>query len=100
MDIEPYNPILVYHMDMCPRCKTRSLDIYDQWNNAMGYAKLLNNYERGLRIPEEILNKRPFYTFRCKRCGICSPIRWENGFPYPDFNPLNLDLFLAKYQLS
>lgn len=98
MELEPYYPILVYHMDMCPRCKNRSLDIYDQWNNAMGYARLLKDHEHGLKISEGVLNKRPFYTFRCKRCGVCFLIRWENGFPYPDTNPFNMDLFLAKFR--
>ena len=96
--METYNPILVYHMDLCPKCKNRALEMYDIWNNPIGFRKILEEYERGLPIPEGSINKRALYTVRCKKCGSCFPIRWERGYPLPDCNPLNMDIFLAKFK--
>lgn len=89
---------IFYHLDLCPKCKNLSLEIYDIWNNPMGLRSIIDLFEHGKSMPEGLLNKRAFYTIRCKKCGSCFPIRWYNNFPLPDCNPLNMKMFLAKFK--
>ena len=90
--------IQIFRMDMCPKCKNVSLEIYDVWNNAMGYKNIIDAMQDGKPIPSGYLNKRGFYTIRCKSCGTCFPIIWEDGYPLPDSFPPNREIFLQAFK--
>ena len=87
-----------YRMDMCPKCKHVSLELYDYFNNPMGYHSMIDCYEQGKRLPEGYINKRDFYTIRCKHCGTCFPIIWRLGYPFADCSPLDREIFLKKFK--
>lgn len=85
-------PILIYGPDYCKKCKTKSIEIFDYFNNPMGYRSISNAYTQG--IPnKDLLNKRAVYRMRCRRCGTVFQIRWDNHYPVPDLYTEN-----AKYE--
>ena len=87
-----------HRLDECPRCKELQLEIYDYWNNPMGYKSIADLYIRQLPVPEGFLNKRELYTFRCKRCGICFPIIWDGTYPMPDLSPIDMRIFMNAFK--
>lgn len=91
----------VYRMDRCQNCGNQSLEIYDYFNNPMGYKDIATRFITAKikdSLPESILNKRPFYTFRCKQCGKTYPIIWINGFPVPEFSASYVRDFISEFQ--
>lgn len=49
-------------------------------------------------MPEGLLNKREFYTIRCKKCGACYQIIWDHGFPFPMSSPIDKHIFLQLFK--
>lgn len=85
--------------DKCPNCNTEySLEIYDFFNTPMGYRGIIDIYMSNDRLPKAMINKRPFYTIRCKKCGQCYPLKWIHGFPLPDFGTTDLKLFMREFK--
>lgn len=72
--------------------------MYDYFNIPQGYQKMVDIFRQGLRLRSDMLNARPFYTIRCKRCGRAYPIVWHNSFPYPDATSLNLMCFVNAFK--
>lgn len=93
-----HQPIIFLRMDMCPRCKNLSLEIYDYWNNPMGYRHIIDAYTNGETMPVGMLNKREFYTIRCKKCGQAFPIIWRDRFPFAESNPMDKSIFRGKFK--
>ena len=88
--MKPKNPILIFGPDYCKKCKTRSIEIFDFFNNPMGYNAISNAYMQG--IPNNgMLDKRAVYRMRCRRCATVFQIRWDNHYPVPDLYPANKD---------
>lgn len=89
---------IFYRMDRCQNCGTENLEIYDYFNNPMGYKSIVDLYMSGSLMPKAIINKRDFYTIRCKKCGKTYPIIWSYGFPLPDFSPRHISRFLYAFK--
>ena len=90
--------LFVYRMDYCPNCNTENLEIYDYFNNPLGYKAIIDKYQAGERIQKGMINHRVFYTIRCKKCGRTYPIVWRRGYPLPDHNPLNYKTFMSEFR--
>lgn len=85
--------------DKCPKCETEfSLEIYDYFNYPMGFKSIIDLFMEGSRLPKDLINKKPFYTIRCKRCGQTYPIKWIKGFPLPDFCTTDINTFLREFK--
>ena len=88
----------IYRMDRCQNCGTENLELYDYFNNPMGYKNIVDLYMKDERMPRAFNNKRAFYTIRCKKCGQAYPIIWNGGFPLPDFNPNHIREFMFEFR--
>lgn len=85
--------------DKCPKCETEfSLEIYDYFNSPMGLRSIIDLYMGGEGSPKGAINKRAFYTIRCKKCGQCYPIKWISGFPLPDFGTVDIRTFMREFK--
>lgn len=85
---KPKNPILHFGPRYCRYCKTNSIEIFDYFNNPMGYATIADSYMKYLPAGG-ILDKKVVYKMRCRRCGKEYRIRNDNGYPVPDLYPDN-----------
>lgn len=92
-------PIIYFGPDMCPKCKNRTIEIFDYFNNPMGYSKLLDLWNKGKPITE-IIDKRSIYKMRCRSCGTNYSIRYYGEIPLPDLFKLDEKnwAFMDKYK--
>ena len=88
----------IHPLNFCPKCKTESLEIYDYFNTPQGYKKIADLYSANKAIDRAFLNRKEFYTIRCKRCGQAYPIRWEYGFPMADATKWNTIAFMSAFK--
>lgn len=88
----------VMRMDRCQNCGNQALEIYDYFNNPMGYKSIIDLFMSNQKMPSALINKRAFYTIRCKKCGHCYPIMWLGGFPIPEFSPSYIGDFMASFR--
>lgn len=85
--------------DKCPKCgEDYSLEIYDYFNYPMGLRRIIDIFMNSDRLPKDLINKKPFYTIRCRKCGQCYPIKWVHGFPLPDFGTTDIGTFLREFK--
>lgn len=97
--IKHITSFIFYRMDRCQNCNSEySLEIYDYFNTPMGYRSIIDLFTAGKQMPKSYLNKRAFYTIRCKKCGKCYPIKWVRGFPLPDFGTDDFKMFLREFK--
>lgn len=89
---------ILYRMDYCTNCHTNSIEIYDYFNNPMGYKGMADLFMSNSPMPKALINKREFYTFRCKRCGATYPIIWSHGYPIPDLSPRHISMFMYNFK--
>lgn len=87
----------VMRMDRCQNCGNQTLEIYDYFNNPMGYKSIVDLFMSNQKMPLSLMNKRAFYTIRCKKCGKMYPIIWVGGFPLPDFTPSHISEFVQSF---
>lgn len=90
--------IRFYPPNQCPRCRNKSIEMYTYFNSPMGYSRISDMFMQSKKMPEDYLNKQEIYTFRCRVCGMCFPIKWEDGYPLPDFHPQSLNRFMADFK--
>jgi len=90
--------LMIDPIDTCPNCRShRSIELYEYFNDPVGYRKIADQYMAGAHCME-FNTRTPFYTFRCIKCGKAFPILWDRGFPIPDANPLNSQIFLSAFK--
>ena len=79
-------PVLFHRPDFCPRCKRNTIEVFDYFNNPMGYTKIIDRYEKRAPV-DDLLNRRAIYRMRCKSCSKVYAIRWDGPYPIPDVYP-------------
>lgn len=83
-------PVIFHRPDFCPRCKRTMIEVFDYFNNPMGYSKIIDRFEAGAPL-DGLLDKRAIYRMRCKGCSVVYDIRWEGQYPLPDIYPSHKD---------
>ena len=92
-------PIIFYGPDWCKACNTRSIELFDYWNNPMRYHDMVKDYMAFKPNRFAILNKKTVYRLRCRNCGKDYTIRWDRGYPVPDLFIEDIDnkSFMQQY---
>lgn len=75
-------PINIMPPTYCRDCKRYSIDIYDIYNNNIGYNNILdvNSRVNTLRVLD---NNRGLSYMKCNSCGKVFYIDWTNKIPRP-----------------
>lgn len=86
---EKIYPILKQNPLICPRCKTKSIELFSMKNKVIGYEKVLNNH---ISIDNGVI-----YKLRCRKCGKDYSIRWIDGLPYIDVDDYGKKKFMVMF---
>lgn len=100
MGSEKIYPIRILGPDFCKACNTRSIELFDYWNNPMRYHDIAKDYMEFKPNRFAMFNKKTVYKLRCRNCGKNYPIRWDRGYPVPDLYKENKDnrFFMTRYR--
>lgn len=93
-------PLKFIRYDYCDRCSQTKIELFDYFNNPMGYSKMVLGYIQNGDVPE-IINRKAVYRMRCRGCGKDYAIQWDNNFPRPIHDkPENrfMNIFLGLYK--
>ena len=89
------SPFIFYGPCFCRVCKNNSIELFDYFNNPLGYKHVSDHYMNAQSGKVEIdFGKYSIYRMRCRKCGTNYFIKWNNGYPLPQSN---YDGFMDNY---
>jgi len=88
---------MIFGPQYCRACKKNTIELYDYFNNIMGYKYISKEFIEG-KPPRDVFDKRTVYTLRCRSCGKAFPIRWVRGYPVPNLYEDYYENFMDNFK--